>query len=269
MPKPKIPKYLYQVIPLLDWNETKNRKSFNIKQKDNILHLLTKKQFDDIQKSIYGLPNLLIITINTQKLPVAYESGSKCKKNLYYGHHQKKHYHIHKNAITLNTIEKIDLIETHQFDSPNKYGLSLRYLARAADHACNKRDKEKNQISPLHIAAYGGTVKKVKELLKKIDVNSTDKYGWIPLHDAAMQGDPQIVRLLINAGANINAQDKEEKWTPLHDAVRMNHPQIVQMLLDTGANPLIKDKWRKTPKYYAKEYKFNETLKILTNHKKC
>lgn len=289
--KSKIPKHLYQVILLFDWDKTKNRKSFNIKQegtihvtnvfdwneaknrkkftieqKNGTLHLITKKQLHDcILENTEALPNVLVITINTQKLPVTYEPEPECKEDFFYG----KHYHISKSDVTLDAVEQIDVIETHQFDSPNKYGVSLRYLGRAADHACNKSDKEKDHITPLHTAAYEGTAKKVSELLKKIDVNSIDTYGWSPLHDAVVQGDPQIVTLLLNAGADVNAQDNEEEWTPLHDAVRLNRPKIVHMLLDAGADPSIKDKWGKTPEHYAKEYKFNETLKILSNYKKC
>ncbi|KAI5800549.1 hypothetical protein FPQ18DRAFT_315372 [Pyronema domesticum] len=42
-------------------------------------------------------------------------------------------------------------------------------------------------------------------------VNTEDNYGATPLHYAALSDNLSIVKLLINAGANINAKKKPER----------------------------------------------------------
>ena len=53
---------------------------------------------------------------------------------------------------------------------------------------------------------------------------------------AAAQGDPEIVKLLLQKGAQVNGQG-EAGFTPLIEAVRSNHPAIVMLLLKSGAKP--------------------------------
>ena len=116
----------------------------------------------------------------------------------------------------------------------------IRLFARIADHAI----PQEKGISPLHQAAFQGSIERVQELISSgADVNAKDEFDWTPLHDAAIQGHTQIVKLLIAAGANVNAQDNEEQYTPLHEAARMNYPEIKKMLIDAGADTTLKDKW--------------------------
>ena len=69
---------------------------------------------------------------------------------------------------------------------------------------------------------------------------STNSYGWAAIHDAVICGDPEIVKLLLDNGANINAV-AWGKWTPLFMAVEKGHTSIVRVLLDGGANINAKD----------------------------
>lgn len=152
--------------------------------------------------------------------------------------------------------------------------LPLRTWARHADHHCledpNDPDyaicQEEIGMSPLHQAAFYGSLKKVKKLIDEdhIDANVVDKYGWRPLHDAAMEGHAEIVKFLLAAGADPNVQDTEEMYTPLHDAVRMNHIEIVRLLLEAGADRSIKDSGDETPLDIAKEYKFQKIIDLLS-----
>lgn len=61
-----------------------------------------------------------------------------------------------------------------------------------------------------------------------------------PLHRAAAIGNERIIRLLINAGANIDAQDNHGK-TPLHYASLYNKNENIILLLLLGAKADIKD----------------------------
>lgn len=83
---------------------------------------------------------------------------------------------------------------------------------------------------------------RVKELVAaKVDVNATDAKGTLPLIRAAVQGNPEIAKMLLDAGAKPNLGNKFG-WTPIFVAVaRMKpgtrHGELVDMLLSRGADP--------------------------------
>lgn len=60
----------------------------------------------------------------------------------------------------------------------------------------------------------------------------------------------KMLRFLLNAGANIHAQDKNGA-TPLHRAVRTRCAAAVTCLLDAGADPLVRNKPGSTPFHLA------------------
>ncbi len=61
-----------------------------------------------------------------------------------------------------------------------------------------------------------------------------DEWRKTPLHKAVDAGQTEIVRLLLEHGAYVNAED--ELWnTPLHYAAYRDKPEIVAMLLEYGA----------------------------------
>jgi len=72
-----------------------------------------------------------------------------------------------------------------------------------------------------------------------IDINqNTERFGSA-LNVAAGVGSGGIAYLLIENGANLNAQDNEGK-TPLMSAIYLSHPDLAKMLIDNGADVNIK-----------------------------
>ncbi|MBI1191189.1 MAG: hypothetical protein GC200_10980 [Tepidisphaera sp.] len=97
---------------------------------------------------------------------------------------------------------------------------------------------------PLHEAAQKGDLEILKVLLKQPDakhfLNRFDDnwLGYTPLHMAVMANHPDAVRLLIAAGADVDANDEPHIGdTAIRRAVEENHESIVLMLLKAGANP--------------------------------
>ena len=56
------------------------------------------------------------------------------------------------------------------------------------------------------------------------------------LHDAASEGNLEIVRRLIATGADVNAFDEDSFLTPLHYAAKAEHQEVAKFLLESGAN---------------------------------
>ena len=60
--------------------------------------------------------------------------------------------------------------------------------------------------SALHVATMYGSVACTKQLLEDgCDLDCQDKDGHTPLHYAAVEGDPEILSMLIAAGANLHS----------------------------------------------------------------
>lgn len=79
-------------------------------------------------------------------------------------------------------------------------------------------------------------------------------FGNTPLIVAAGWGNSDAVRILLDAGANINATG-EDRDTALHRAVAVEALDVVQMLIDRGASVEMADAFGDTPRDFAEEAK--------------
>jgi len=70
--------------------------------------------------------------------------------------------------------------------------------------------------------------------------NTRGLFNVYPLHVAAIWGDCDAIRVLVNAGARINQQG-EHGFTALMDAVAQNFREAVDLLISLGAEPLRND----------------------------
>ena len=62
-----------------------------------------------------------------------------------------------------------------------------------------------------------------------------DAHGETALTVASEEGDPKVVKLLLDKGANINAQ-QNDGHTALMAAIRAGHIESVKLLLSRGAD---------------------------------
>ena len=87
-------------------------------------------------------------------------------------------------------------------------------------------------------AAKRGDADAVRALLEDgADPDFTRGDGLTALHVAAREGYPEIVDLLIGAGAETGATTRIGDYTPLHLAGGAGHAEVVGALLDAGADP--------------------------------
>ena len=112
-----------------------------------------------------------------------------------------------------------------------------------------------------------GNIDKVKGILNDKNPPDTDLIESkgnkdTPLHIAATHGYTEIVRILIEHGADLNAKD----WfrsTPLHLAAAQNHTAVAVELIKRGADTKAKDFKGRTPAECDPRFKKYEHKRVL------
>ncbi|KAJ2953625.1 hypothetical protein O0L34_g1229 [Tuta absoluta] len=94
-------------------------------------------------------------------------------------------------------------------------------------------------------AAYNGDNERVQSLIDKAKnvkevVNAPDNSGYTALHYAARCGNVDTCKILLNNGADINAQTSG-KATPLHKAAAAGKINTVKFLIQSGADINLQD----------------------------
>ncbi len=92
--------------------------------------------------------------------------------------------------------------------------------------------------TPLMLAALHGHLRLAEQLIARgADVNKT---GWTPLHYAATGGHVDLIRLLLEHHAYIDAESPNGT-TPLMMAAYYGNPAVTLLLLEEGADPALKN----------------------------
>ncbi len=177
----------------------------------------------------------------------------------------------------------------------------LQWAARNGRTDFAKLLLNKGATLDIFIAAALGDAGSVEKFLNENPVlaKSTDKDGATPLPWAVETDQPDTMKLLLAAGADVNARNHEQKtpllwaqeadqvdamklllankadvnavdkegFTALHRAVMQAHRDAVQLLLASGAGVNAKDAQQKTPLHWAAQSGLKEiTQLVLANH---
>ncbi|KAK5870527.1 hypothetical protein PBY51_003468 [Eleginops maclovinus] len=120
---------------------------------------------------------------------------------------------------------------------------SLESILTALDDDNLKPKKVKYPTRQLYISAKQGELQKVIQLLvdgKDPNLLIEGPNRVTPLHAAAAEGHQEICHMLVQAGANLDMCDEEQR-TPLMAACENNHLDTVKYLLRAGAAVSHKD----------------------------
>lgn len=126
-------------------------------------------------------------------------------------------------------------------------------------------------FTPLFEAARDGQIDSVRELLQGgADPNRTAKPGGIgmaPLHAAAAAhpASPEVLRLLVRAGARVDARDAEQA-TPLMWAINGDAAAALA-LIELGADPDLVPKDGPSPRATAQERELKDALAAMQRRK--
>lgn len=122
--------------------------------------------------------------------------------------------------------------------------------------------------APLVMAAYEGHNEIVKMLLEAgADVTAVDPgMKATALHAAAYAGRTDAAKLLIAHKIDIDKQGPYNGYTALHDALWQNHIETAKVIIEAGANLNLKSNQGQTPLEFARSKKL-QTLVTLMEQK--
>lgn len=185
----------------------------------NSLHLAAKEGHLDIVMYLHNIsPTLSTTSSNSGKLPI--HTAAQCN-------HSEIVFQL--------------LSSTHNEETK-------RYLLVSTDNG---------GTNLLQNSVTCGNLQMVKRLVDEYDVkiDHKDKLGREAIHLAAMIGNEEMIRFLLEKGANLNVQDYSDKFTPLHHAAKEGYINLVKYLVYTcHANTDIKDHHERTVKDVGKYF---------------
>ncbi|KAH8980421.1 ankyrin repeat-containing domain protein [Lactarius akahatsu] len=162
--------------------------------------------------------------------------------------------------------------DQHMSHWPNVKPDAVRLLI---DHGADVMVQDENHSTPLHLAAFSGSTETVRLLIERgADVTAQDRVHRTPLHMASSWDDTtsahrplhddemfvekfnekgDTMRLLINHGANVAAQD-DNNLTPLHLASSYGSAETMLLLIERGADVSAQDRNHRTPLHMASSW---------------
>jgi ankyrin repeat protein len=146
----------------------------------------------------------------------------------------------------------------------NHVEVARRLIAAGAD--VNAKDSIED--SPFLYAGAEGRNEILKMTLAAgADLKSTNRYGGTALIPAAHHGHPETVKILLGTAIDKDHVNKLG-WTALLEAVILGdggkiHTEIVRLLVEAGANPNIADRDGVTPLAHAKKHGYAAIIRIL------
>ncbi|XP_074256279.1 ankyrin repeat and SOCS box protein 3 isoform X1 [Saimiri boliviensis] len=140
----------------------------------------------------------------------------------------------------------------------------LQMLINADSSAHYIKMKTFEGFCALHLAASQGHWKIAQILLEAgADPDGTTLEETTPLFLAVENGHIDVLRLLLQHGASVNGSHSMCGWNSLHQASFQENTEIIKLLLNKGANKECQDDFGITPLFVAAQYGKIESLSIL------
>lgn len=138
-------------------------------------------------------------------------------------------------------------------------------VQRLIAQGANVSEIDSQGDSPLIMAAYKGYTEIVRLLLEAgADVGALDPgMKATALHAASYAGHADAAKLLVEYGIDIDKQGPYNGYTALHDATWQNNVEVARVLIEAGANLNIKSNAGETPLEFARSRHHNEIAQLI------
>ena len=129
------------------------------------------------------------------------------------------------------------------------------------NHRSDQSVSEEPAEAPILHASEKGKLNLVKQMIQQdpCSVNVSDVDGYTPLHRACYNNRIEVVKYLIENGANLSAQTIDG-WQPIHSAAQWGHVNVVRILVSSGADINARTNGRNTPFHLAVSRPSNRPL---------
>ncbi|KAH9389032.1 PREDICTED: ankyrin repeat domain-containing protein 49-like [Rhagoletis zephyria] len=148
----------------------------------------------------------------------------------------------------VNNCDDLDLVAVSQANAANhkEYEFEQDLVYGRSDYVFNdsedseeeeEEDGQNPNEPPILKAAQRGNLTLVEELLRHDPscVNVADDDGYTPLHRAAQSNRIEVLKCLIENGAQIDARTVDG-WQAIHSAAQWGHVRILLILVAMGAD---------------------------------
>ena len=117
------------------------------------------------------------------------------------------------------------------------------------------------------LAADNGDVSSVVDILDaEVPVDSVGMHGWTALKYAAARNRPDVTRVLLQRGADVNERSGGLGMTALHIASRHNSIDAIRVMMQHGASATVRNNDGETPIDIARDWYFYEAVRIMEKY---
>ena len=121
--------------------------------------------------------------------------------------------------------------------------------------------------APIHDAVSSGDINRVYALINpELAINEKDIGGMTAIQLAVRDDNLEIIKLLIDSGADVNIGSTRLKFAPLHIAARRGDAEMVDLLIANGAEVNLPDHEGGSALHFAVRAGENEIAELLIAH---
>ena len=276
------------VIDLLFWWQKSNpefhKNIIDTGSGKTLLHLASDFNYAEIVKELISMgadPNVqdnqlktpLHRSTNTQVMKVLLENGANVNvmdhDKLTPLHRTCAKGELEATKLLLDNGANIEALDVDQ-ESPLYIAINEEHeeisklFFNKAPELANKIVHPGSGSYPIHLVSEHGNEEMLKILLEKgANCSVKDKFGMEPIHHAAKKGHLNIVKLLIQRNRNLTKSINKARQTALHLSVKFKDIEIVKELLKSGAQINVQDMHKITPLIHACQLGFCKIAKLL------